>query len=379
MCSDSLPHENIMTNNDFDSPNHSLCATDFLEEPKPYDQIQALTAEIRHTNKILEDKYQLLIQTQQQLIETQRIFVELYLRDNKLSWIKRLLKPRLGELVQYPPRPLLITNQDMKLYSPEKLPSLSIVTPSFNQGIFIKRTLDSVLFQDYPHLEYVVQDGGSTDETINILEQYDSSLTHWESKKDNGQTQAINLGFAKTQGEIMAYLNSDDLLLPNALHYIGNYFAEHEEVDVVYGHRILINQEDQEIGRWVLPRHSSNVLSWADYIPQETLFWRRRIWEKVGGKLDESFHFAMDWDLLLRFREAGAKFARLPRFLGAFRIHHQQKTSAEINQAGQLEMNRLRMRCHGREVSRREIKYHLLPYLLSHIFYNKLHRLGFML
>src|SRR5262249_23541680 len=144
---------------------------------------------------------------------------------------------------------------------------------------------------------------------------------------DEGQTQAINLGFQHTSGEIMAYLNSDDLLLPGSLAYVAGYMAAHPEVDVVYGHRILIDECDDEVARWVLPRHDDRVLTWANFVPQETLFWRRRIWERVGGTLDASFQFAMDWDLILRFREAGARFVRLPRFLGAFRVHARQKTS----------------------------------------------------
>src|SRR5207302_369335 len=144
----------------------------------------------------------------------------------------------------------------------------------------------------------------------------------------------LNVGFEHATGEIMAYLNSDDVLLPGALNYVANYFREHPEVDVVYGHRVVIDEYDQEIGRWVLPGHDDEVLSWADYVPQETLFWRRRIWEDAGGMIDESFRFAIDWDLLIRFRDAGARMARLPRFLGGFRVHPHQKTSKEMADIG---------------------------------------------
>ena len=128
---------------------------------------------------------------------------------------------------------------------------------------------------------------------------------------------------------------------------MADYFKTHPTVDAVYGHRILINEFDQEIGRWVMPKHNPRVLAWADYVPQETLFWRRSLWEKVGG-IDESFQFALDWDLLLRFQNAGASIVRLPRFLGAFRVHTQQKTAATIASTGLAEMTRLRKRCHGR-------------------------------
>jgi len=164
----------------------------------------------------------------------------------------------------------------------------------------------------------------------------------------------------------MAWLNSDDILFPGALAYVADYFARHPDVDVIYGHRILIDENDRQIGRWLLPRHDDNVLSWADYVPQETLFWRRRIWDKVGGKVDESFRFALDWDLLIRFRDAGARFARLPRFLGGFRIHAAQKTSAAISDIGFEEMDRIRQRVLGRVPSRTEVQKAVMPYLLRH-------------
>ena len=115
---------------------------------------------------------------------------------------------------------------------------------------------------------------------------------------------------------------------------------------------------------------------WADYVPQETLFWRRRIWDKAGGKIDEAFRFALDWDMLLRFREAGAKFVRLPRFLGAFRVHACQKTSADIADTGTPEMSRLRARVHGCPINLREIRKHMSGYMLRHAGLHWLYRLG---
>jgi glycosyltransferase involved in cell wall biosynthesis len=225
-----------------------------------------------------------------------------------------------------------------------------------------------VLDQNYPDLEYVVQDGGSQDGTVAVLERYADRLASWESRPDRGQSQAINLAFARTSGEIMGWLNSDDLLLPGTLAYVARYFDRHPEVDVVYGHRILIDEHDRQIGRWMMPPHDDEVLSWADYIPQETMFWRRRIWDKAGGQVDESFRFAMDWDLILRFRQAGARFARLPRFLGAFRIHTAQKTCAEIGSTGIQEMTRLRERMLGRVPGDAEVWSAVRPYLRRHVF-----------
>ncbi|MBS4095613.1 MAG: glycosyltransferase [Sulfuricella sp.] len=290
------------------------------------------------------------------------------------AWLGPLFYPRMGVLRQYPPRELVLPTHYQSARAAEPLPSISIVTPSYNQAVFLERTIQSVKDQGYENLEYIVQDGGSSDASVDVLERFGGFLTHWQSGKDNGQTHAINLGFAHAHGEIMAYLNSDDILLPGVLHYVADFFSRNSDVDVVYGHRILIDENDWEIGRWVLPPHDDQVLSWADFIPQETLFWRRRVWEEIGGSLDESFHFAMDWDLLLRLRDAGAKFVRLPRFIAAFRVHSQQKTSVEIGDVGFKEMTRLRERCHGRPVSDVEIRRAVAPYMLRHVFYDKLQR-----
>lgn len=286
------------------------------------------------------------------------------------------LKVRLGKL-EFPggPKELRVPRRYHRAPRLTDPPTISIATPSFNQGHFLEQTIRSVLDQDYPRLEYVVQDGGSTDDTPAVLDRYRSRLSRCESRKDKGQSHAINLGLAGTTGEIMAYLNSDDLLLPGALHTVARFFQKNPDVDVVYGHRVLIDGEGQEIGRWVIPRHDGEVLKWADYVPQETLFWRRRIWDKVGG-IDESFRFAMDWDLLLRFQEAGAKFYRYPRFLGAFRIHGNSKTMTVVNTQGEREMARLRERSFGRLPDPLEIKAAVRRYLGWHVFHDRMYSLG---
>ena len=281
---------------------------------------------------------------------------------------------------QYPPKPIRIPDSYHKvpLFDFAPLPLVSIVTPSFNHAQFLERTMQSVLQQNYPNLEYIVQDGGSTDGSDRILEKYRTKLRFAESRPDRGQAHAINLGFQHARGAIMAWLNSDDMLLPGAISYVVKFFLTNPEVDVVYGHRINIDENDQEIGRWIMPSHDDELLRWADYIPQETLFWRRQIWEKVGARLDESFQFALDWDLLLRFQDAGASFVRLPRFLGAFRVHAAQKTQANIDGIGQIEMNRLRLRNHGRSVSWLEVKRHTKTYLFRSTILRRLYRLGLL-
>src|SRR5919204_1282173 len=196
------------------------------------------------------------------------------------TWIRRKLFGRAIPLLrQHKPKELKAParyTRNPKLGNP---PVISIVTPTYNTGKFLERTMSSVLDQGYPRLEYIVQDGGSTDETKEVLERHRDRLQHCEMRPDDGHAHAINLGFEHATGNVMGFLNADDILLPGSLHYVAHYFERHPRVDLVYGHRVLIDENDMEIGRWVLPRHDDEVLSWADFVPQETLFWRRRTWE----------------------------------------------------------------------------------------------------
>jgi glycosyltransferase involved in cell wall biosynthesis len=283
-----------------------------------------------------------------------------------LGWLRSWTRPRIGLLRHHGPKALRLPAGYLRTSPPTPAPVISIVTPSFQQGRFLARTLQSVISQGYPALEYVVRDGGSTDETVEVLERFDASLTYWQSKPDDGQADAINRAFERTSGEIMAWINSDDILLPGALAYVARYFDEHPDVDVVYGHRVMIDEFDRKIGEWILPPHDDKTLTFADYVPQETLFWRRRIWEAAGGFVDPALSFAVDWDLLLRFREAGGKIVRLPRFLGAFRVHADQKTTVD-HEIGRAECDRLRQRVHGRSVPIEEVGRLIRPYLLRHM------------
>jgi glycosyltransferase involved in cell wall biosynthesis len=293
-----------------------------------------------------------------------------------LGWMRRKLGPGIGVLQQFSPRPMCLPAEVVQAARLSAAPTISIVTPSFNQGRYLERTLQSVLGQNYPALEFIVQDGGSRDESKQILERYRSRLHHVESMRDRGQAHAINLGFRHASGGIMAYLNSDDLLLPGSLSCVARFFTEHPEVDVVYGNRIVINERDEEVGRWILPPHSADALLWNNYLPQETMFWRRRIWDRVGGGFNESFHSALDWELWLRFHRAGACFHHLPRFLGAFRIHPQQKTCVRHADAGLPEQKRLRELQHGRAVPRSEGWLRASRYLLKSMLYQGLHQVG---
>ncbi|MDZ4848356.1 MAG: glycosyltransferase [Pirellulaceae bacterium] len=258
----------------------------------------------------------------------------------------------------------------------ENPPKISIVTPSLNQGTFIARTIRSVVDQEYPNLEYTIQDACSTDESLNIVARYETKLASWQSIRDNGQAHAINLGLARTNGEIMAYLNSDDVLLPGSLAYVAKFFQEHPDVDVVYGNRLLIDEQDRVINYWVLPPHDPETLRWTDYVPQETLFWRRSAWDRIGSRIDESFQFAMDWDLLLRFQAEGLRFCHIPRFLGGFRITDRQKTQQLLESHGRPEMNRLRTREHGYCPAEHEVSQKVTGYITRQRSTEKAYRLS---
>ena len=203
-------------------------------------------------------------------------------------------------------------------------PKISIVTPSFNQAAFLEWTLRSVLLQEYSNLEYIVMDGGSSDGSREILARYERRFARFESAPDGGHAAAVRRGFEHSSGEIMAYLNSDDLLAPGTLAFVAEYFGAHPEVDCVYSHRVFIDEKNIVTGHWVLPPHSDWWMRRWDYIPQETCFWRRKLYDAVGG-IDSSY-VLLDYDLFVRFMERG-RLARVNRFLGAFRRHPASITS----------------------------------------------------
>jgi glycosyltransferase involved in cell wall biosynthesis len=338
---------------------------------------EQLAAAVRECSELLrtQEASQADVATRLEEVEAQ-MRKGVRLRVGKRTWVlhrswsvrravRRWTTPRLGLLVHHEPMTLTVPAAYARERPLAEPPMITIVTPSFNQAHFLKRTINSVLGQQYPRLEYIVQDGASTDGTTELLGAC-SARVDWRSEPDEGQADGINRGFNRSTGEIMAYLNSDDLLLPGALMRVARFFRDHPEVDAIYGHRVLIDEDDQRIGSWIVPQHNDDVLRWADFVPQETLFWRREIWDRSGGAVDASFAYALDWDLLLRFVEAGARIVRIPRFLGAFRIHDAQKTTAH-HTVGELEVARLRQRSLGREVTQEEVMERVAWYLRRHV------------
>ncbi len=211
------------------------------------------------------------------------------------------------------------------------LPKISIITPSFNQAHFLERTLLSVLNQNYPNLEYIVIDGGSTDGSVEIIRKYENRLAYWVSEKDRGQSHALNKGFARATGDIIGWLNSDDLYCNGALSYVAEACLACPEDEAWYGGIYIADSEDRILNAlWPLdPDPAYTVLVGLD-IHQQALFWRRELMQRVGVT-DEALHFAMDWDFIIRLLLAG-RFKRLRHQLGIFRLHDEAKTSnqAEI-------------------------------------------------
>lgn len=182
-------------------------------------------------------------------------------------------------------------------------PRISVVTPSFNQAQYLEQTLDSVAQQHYPNLEHIVIDGGSSDGSVEILERRSSDLTYWVSEPDNGQTDALIKGFARATGEVLCWLNSDDLFEPTTLREVGTWFASHPHARVVYGDATWVDSENRILRR--NRQHHFNRFVWLyhyNYLSQPSTFWRADLYREVGG-LDPAFQLAMDGDLWIRFAE----------------------------------------------------------------------------
>jgi GT2 family glycosyltransferase len=269
--------------------------------------------------------------------------------------LRRRLTPPLGHLrAQYEPRPLGVPRSYLGATPPAAPPTVSIVVPSLNYGRYLGAALESIIGQGYPELELIVCDGGSEDETPEILDRLQRPISRVLAGADDGQGDAINRGFERSSGEILAWVNADDVLLPGTLAHVASFFCEHPEVDMVYGNRVLIDERGEDVGVWVTPPHSVESLQWFDFIPQETVFWRRQLWERAGG-IDTRYEYGFDWDLFLRFHRAGAEIVRLPRFLAAFRQHEGQKTRRGHDEA-QRELDSIRAEFHGRPVDLADAK-----------------------
>ncbi len=205
-------------------------------------------------------------------------------------------------------------------------PLVSIVTPSFNQGRFIRDTIESVLRQTYPNIEYIVMDGGSTDETVEILKEYGDRFD-WESEPDNGQTHAINKGLTKARGEVLAYLNSDDVLELDAVEKVVRFLQKNPEIDMVFGKAHYIDENNQITGEY---KTSDNLgdLSSGCIICQPAAFWTRRVSRRIG-LFDETLQLTMDYDYWLRMFASKTPIAYFDQFLASSRLYQETKTLSQ--------------------------------------------------
>ena len=232
---------------------------------------------------------------------------------------------------------------------PDQFPTISIVTPSYNQGRFLAEAMRSVLDQGYPAVEYVVIDGGSSDGSVETIRKYADRLTYWVSECDQGQYDAINKGFAHTTGEIMAWLNSDDKYLPSTFSIVADIFSAHPQVEWVTSvHPLTWNERGQVVtvdfsggfNSCAFYRGSNLPVSGTHgrrWIQQESTFWRRSLWERAGGNLDLTFRYAADFELWARFFRH-AELYGVSTLFGGFRAHGNQKSvifrEAYLEEAG---------------------------------------------
>jgi len=238
-------------------------------------------------------------------------------------------------------------------------PLVSIVTPSFNQVRFLEATLRSVLEQDYPNLQYLVVDGASTDGSVEIIEKYASRLAWWVSEPDKGHADALNKGFARAEGQIFAWLNSDDIYYPGAVSEAVAWLQSHPDVGMVYGDADLTDEHGQIIGRFASRQTEYNkMLRGSVHIPQATTFYRADLWRRLGP-LDLSLFFGFDYDRWVRLSKI-ARVQYVPRLWAAFRLHGEGK-SIRSDDRCYPDMLRVYAREKGRRLSWLWLKARLRP------------------
>lgn len=205
-------------------------------------------------------------------------------------------------------------------------PKISVITPSYNQGIYIEETILSVLNQNYPNIEYIIIDGGSNDETVEIIKKYEHKIDFWVSEKDKGQGDAINRGFARATGDILCWLNSDDYFLPETLKYVASNL-DISKKEILFGEVDHIYEPDKKIMHSnVQNKFKHYNLELYDYIIQPGSFWTKKVWESTGI-INEDLHFVFDWEWFLRAKLNQTEFKYTNRVMSMYRVHDAHKTS----------------------------------------------------
>lgn len=206
-----------------------------------------------------------------------------------------------------------------------ELPLVSIITPSYNQGQFLAQTIESVFSQDYPRLEYIIVDGGSTDDSVKVIQQYADRLAWWVSERDKGHADALNKGFARASGEILAWINSDDTYQPGAIREAVDFLLGHPKSSMVYSDANLIDEAGKFLGRFPARQTDyARMLNGYVHIPQATTFFWARLWKQIAP-LDLSLKYAFDYDLWMRLAKIDP-VVYVPRTWANFRLHEAGKT-----------------------------------------------------
>ena len=208
----------------------------------------------------------------------------------------------------------------------QNLPKISVITPSYNQGIYIEETIQSVLNQNYPNLEYIIIDGGSNDSTVEVIKKYESKIDFWVCEKDKGQADAINRGFAKATGDILCWLNSDDYFFPETLKYVASQLNIKKK-EILFGEVDHIFEPDKAVKHSNVKNKFDNYnLELYDFIIQPGSFWTKKVWESTGV-VDEKLHFVFDWEWFLRAKKNNTEFKYSNKVMSMYRVHDAHKTS----------------------------------------------------
>ena len=215
-----------------------------------------------------------------------------------------------------------VTERDVKRMN---YPKITVVTPSYNQAQFLEETILSVVGQQYPNLEYIIIDGGSTDGSVEVIRKYQEKIAYWVSEPDNGQAHAIHKGFERASGDILAWLNSDDFYLPGTLTFAAAQM-DPTQAQLLFGNCLHLYEDSGAVsGSSVRREHAHRNLLLTDYIVQPSSFWTRLAMNQTGA-LDQTLHFGFDWEWFIRALQAGVKFIAEDKYLSVYRFHRDHKS-----------------------------------------------------
>jgi glycosyltransferase involved in cell wall biosynthesis len=248
-------------------------------------------------------------------------------------------------------------------------PKISIITPSFNQGHFLEETINSIIIQNYPNIEYIIIDGGSTDNTINIIKKYQNFITYWVSEKDEGPSHALRKGLDMATGEIVCYLNSDDYFLPDTLNKISHYFSERPDLDIIYGHGFICDENSVIVkpiysNKWNLSLYLHGYVT----LVQQSTFFRSKAYQYTNG-INTQNKTCWDGELWVDMSLAQCKFHRINEHLSVFRIHNLSITGSQTNyEAYMKDEKRIREKCN---VKKRNSIYFIFALISDPIVWSK--------